>query len=617
MMEKGSDSSSTLATLTEGNITIGGKQTSAAELGINTDASGAHRALEALPDASKLLADQQAMAAAAGTVMATSQQIAWDIGSADAKKITDKYREGMSPEEKRAFDALLPDEQFKRLVAFDASYPDALATQQKWAPDGVYGRALGAVTSALVGGVEGQGLGQLGSNALAPYAAELIGKTFDPNKQSAVPSEAMQMLSHALLGALLAEANGGKAGSGVLAAGGGELAAKFLGDYYVRQNGGQLSPEQEQKIKVLGQAVGAMAGGIGGDGAMGAALGATIAKNSVENNYLNHAERMQFLDAMLSCTKSGERCGEKEELAALSDARNSALIAACTGAANSSACQAEKSKLGDAYWTLAQGESVYTQWIKDNGLALAEAALTKGNGGKIASDLLTHTSLIDGKYKITCAAAGRCDAFTAGALVLDGRMQEAMTNFAINLLFDKAGAAAGVSTNAGGMVMDVAKMNQIYATVESFKQAKHDYDRALEIGGWGLVKEKGIGAWSSITRYFGNGWDAATYELGLHQKWNLADVAGNGFTKGDMGLDAALAVVSLGDITAIRAAAKARKLAVLERDAIKSDPWGEVAGGGGLRRILCARMQFQEAAIVRFSTREMPQHVGIIHARWF
>ncbi|WP_111190799.1 hemagglutinin repeat-containing protein [Stenotrophomonas maltophilia] len=580
MMETGSDSSSTLATLTEGNITIGGKQTSAAELGINTDASGAHRVLDALPDANKLLADQQAMAAAAGTVMATSQQIAWDIGSADAKKITDKYRESMSPEERRAFDALRSDEQFKRLVAFDASYPDALVTQQKWAPDGVYGRALGAVTSALVGGVEGQGLGQLGSNALAPYAAELIGKTFDPNKQSAVPSEAIQMLSHALLGALLAEANGGKAGNGALAAGGGELAAKFLGDYYARQNGGQLSPEQEQKIKVLGQAVGAMAGGIGGDGAVGAALGATIAKNSVENNYLNHAERMQFLDAMLSCTKSGERCGEKEELAALSDARNSALIAACTGAANSSACQAEKSKLGDAYWTLAQGESVYTQWIKDNGLALAEAALMKGNGGKIASDLLTHTSSIDAKYKITCAAAGRCDPFTAGALVLDGRMQEAMTNFAINLLFDKAGAAAGVATNAGGMVMDVAKMNQIYATVESFKQAKHDYDRALEIGGWGLVKEKGIGAWSSITGYFGNGWDAATYELGLNQKWNLADVAGNGFTKGDMGLDAALAVVSLGDITAIRAAAKARKLAVLEREAIKSDPWGEVAGGG-------------------------------------
>jgi len=35
--------------------------------------------------------------------------------------------------------------------------------------------------------------------------------------------------------------------------------------------------------------VGALAGGIGGDGVMGA----TIAKKAVENNYLNHAERMQ------------------------------------------------------------------------------------------------------------------------------------------------------------------------------------------------------------------------------------------------------------------------------------------------------------------------------------
>ncbi|WP_134832189.1 VENN motif pre-toxin domain-containing protein [Stenotrophomonas indicatrix] len=43
----------------------------------------------------------------------------------------------------------------------------------------------------------------------------------------------------------------------------------------------------------MGQAVGALAGGIGGDGVMGAALGATIAKKAVENNYLNHAERMQ------------------------------------------------------------------------------------------------------------------------------------------------------------------------------------------------------------------------------------------------------------------------------------------------------------------------------------
>ncbi|HDS1675611.1 TPA: hemagglutinin repeat-containing protein [Stenotrophomonas maltophilia] len=567
MHESGSDSSSTRATLTEGTITIGGRKTTAAELGVNTDAAAAHRALEAMPDANKMLADQQAMANAASTVLATSKQIASDIGSYGINKITDAYLEGKSAAEKEAFAKLSPKDQYTALSGFDSSYPDALVTQQKWAPDGTYGRALNAVSTALVGSVAGQAGGQVISNALAPYAAELIGKTFDPNKQSAVPSEAMQMLSHALLGALLAEANGGSAGTGAAAAGGGELAAKFLGDYYARQNGGQLTPEQEQQIKALGQAVGAMAGGIGGDGAMGAALGATIAKNSVENNYLNHAERMQFLDAMLSCMKSGERCGEQKQLAALSDARNAALIAACTAAADSPACRAEQSKLGDAYWSLTQNDSTYLRWIKDNGLDLAQAALTKGNGSQVASDLLTHTSSLDARYKITCAAAGRCDPFTAGMLALNGKTQEAAANAALNLLFDKAGTGAGVVTNAGGMVMDMAKMNAIYMSIESSKQAWNDFQRIGEIGYWGLVKEKSAGAWSSISGYFGNGWDAASYELGLNQKWNLADVAANGFTKGDIGLDVALAVISLGDVTAMRAAAKARKLAALESGA--------------------------------------------------
>ncbi|KAG1597809.1 hypothetical protein G6F46_014245 [Rhizopus delemar] len=108
MHESGSDSSSTRATLTEGTITIGGRKTTAAELGVNTDAAAAHRALEAMPDANKMLADQQAMANAASTVLATSKQIASDIGSYGINKITDAYLEGKSAAEKEAFAKLSP-----------------------------------------------------------------------------------------------------------------------------------------------------------------------------------------------------------------------------------------------------------------------------------------------------------------------------------------------------------------------------------------------------------------------------------------------------------------------------------------------------------------------------
>ncbi|WP_457320495.1 hypothetical protein [Stenotrophomonas sp. P5_B8] len=43
MIKKGGDGNTTYSNLTEGNIVIGGKQTTAVELGLNTDAAAAHR----------------------------------------------------------------------------------------------------------------------------------------------------------------------------------------------------------------------------------------------------------------------------------------------------------------------------------------------------------------------------------------------------------------------------------------------------------------------------------------------------------------------------------------------------------------------------------------------
>lgn len=95
MNEKGGDSSTTYATLTEGNIVIGGKKVTAAELGVNTDAATAHRAIEAMPNAELQLANQQAMANVMGTVMATSDQVAGDIAANARKKIGMAYDEVM------------------------------------------------------------------------------------------------------------------------------------------------------------------------------------------------------------------------------------------------------------------------------------------------------------------------------------------------------------------------------------------------------------------------------------------------------------------------------------------------------------------------------------------
>jgi len=97
MNEKGGDSSTTYATLTEGNIVIGGKKVTAAELGVNTDAATAHRAIEAMPNAELQLANQHAMANAMGTVMATSKQIANDVQANKANRPVGQANSHTSP----------------------------------------------------------------------------------------------------------------------------------------------------------------------------------------------------------------------------------------------------------------------------------------------------------------------------------------------------------------------------------------------------------------------------------------------------------------------------------------------------------------------------------------
>ena len=291
MNEKGGDSSTTYATLTEGNIVIGGQKVTAAELGVNTDAATAHRAIEAMPNAELQLANQQAMANAMGTVMATSKQIAGDIGNQAMRDLENSYLSTLSDEEKDRFKSQSAEGKSNELAArFPYSYSDAVAQQQNWGIGGDNSRALEAVTTLLVGAASGQGGGQMVANALAPYAANLIGDKFDTNHGSD-PNAALQLLSHALLGALLAEANGGNAANGAGAATGGELAAKLLTEALYPGYTGELNDQQKQTILALSQAVGAVAGSSAGDGLAGAALAAGIAKNVVENNYLSAPQR--------------------------------------------------------------------------------------------------------------------------------------------------------------------------------------------------------------------------------------------------------------------------------------------------------------------------------------
>ncbi|MCW0389080.1 hypothetical protein NB722_003619 [Xanthomonas sacchari] len=364
MSQSGNDSTTTRATLTEGNITIGGKRTTAAETGINTDASKANEALATLPDVRKVLAEQQAMGAAAGTVLETSRQVAGDIAANAAKKTAeagDAYLQELAkndPDQAKIVAGMSGPDKQAYLLANSADYRAAYTTQTQWGTGGDYSRALQAVTTALVGGVSGQSGTQVASNALAPYAAQLIGQTFDANHGSD-PNAALQVLSHALLGAVLAEANGSNGAGGALAGAGGEAAAKYLTKtlYGADAKPSDLSEQEKQTILALSQAVGALVGGITGGSLNDAAVGSTIARNAVENNWLKAEENKLKNEVQAECGPQNPlACQLLEELVKLDKTRDEgyaaqvALVNAQMDAEGGQHSQERFDQLMASYW---------------------------------------------------------------------------------------------------------------------------------------------------------------------------------------------------------------------------------------------------------------------------
>ena len=310
--DSGSDSSTTRATLTEGNITIGGQSTTATATGVNTDASVANTQVANLPDLQQLLKDQQAMVSAVTTIQssvtqAISDKHDYEQDKADQAKT--EFLNGLSPEAFAQYSQMNIIDQQTYLMEHSPTYNTAFNEAALWGTGGDYKRAADAVTAIITGVGSGQAGGQVATNALAPYAAQLIGNAFDSNHGNN-PNQAAQILSHAVLGAVLAYANGGNAATGAMVGGGSEAAAQYLiRELYpeaIDENGvfsrAALNETQAQNIVALTNAIGAVVGGIGSglnggsttDVLANAAVDANVAKNAVENNYLTAIQNANY-----------------------------------------------------------------------------------------------------------------------------------------------------------------------------------------------------------------------------------------------------------------------------------------------------------------------------------
>ena len=282
MSESGGDSSTTYATLTVGNITIGGSKVSAVDLGLNTDASTAHNALQGLPELQQMLQEQRAMAQATGTVVDAGMRIRADINSSfdEARLRKEEAKRLLADPELCA--SMSPDQK-AQLIARALEADRDIERLQK------AGVVVGATTNGIA--ASSGSWGQIVAGTLAPAISYQIGQYF---KENAARNEmdngnrgeegcAAHLLAHAVLGVAVASAGGYSPVLGALAAGGAEAAAPAIAKFMFGKESKDLSVSEQETVSSIAGMSGALLGSLG-SGILEAIAGSSAAKNAVENN---------------------------------------------------------------------------------------------------------------------------------------------------------------------------------------------------------------------------------------------------------------------------------------------------------------------------------------------
>ncbi|OCG16555.1 hypothetical protein A9G09_02915 [Gilliamella sp. wkB292] len=222
-----------------------------------------------------------------------------------AQNDVDKNKDALSRlEAAKAYEKLTDDEKAK--ISFEKYYEDnkdywyysavdtQLASNLKNGKNlgtmgGDVSKGIDSAVAIVTGIISGDITGGL-AGASAPWLAEQIKKHTghkDENGNWVTDNVAGNLVTHAILGAVVAELQGNSGLSGGLGAVGGELAAQVIRKtFYGDKNDNELTEAEKQNISALAQlATGlaiAVAGGDVGDAGTAIAAG----KNAVENNYL-------------------------------------------------------------------------------------------------------------------------------------------------------------------------------------------------------------------------------------------------------------------------------------------------------------------------------------------
>ena len=328
----------------EGNITIGGKKTSARALGIHTDSATAHHGADSVPDLQNLLDKQQTVAQSTAAIHSAVGTYRGNRAKAATQELEKQQaaHEGRLKEQNDGsyehYLSLSDAQRQQEMLAHSPAYAQAYQEARSWGIGGSKSRALSAAETLITGALGGQGDLQLAANTLAPYAAAAIGKRFGHGENK---NEAAQAIGHFMLGAALAYANGADPLAGGSAAVAAERAAEYLSKQYddgktaIDPRTGKFNPNLlpehiKEEIKAqtgaIASVVGAAGGSLKGSGTKSgngalfdAQVAGTVGQNAVKNNLLSSKDKQRYdllAEKILNRTASNAEKAEFEWLAA-------------------------------------------------------------------------------------------------------------------------------------------------------------------------------------------------------------------------------------------------------------------------------------------------------------
>ena len=298
MLQQSSDSSTTKATLTEGTVILNKDtsptQTTAAQLGINTDLAQANNQVAQTKDVKAQLQEQQQIAAAIGNVK-----------SAVDTYISNKLNEAETAERrvKAEYDKAKANNASKDALDFlEYRLKEAKREVGEWGYGGGNRRTIDTVTALFTGVLSGQGASATAVATLSPTVNKLIAdNTHD---------KATNALAHAVWGAIEAQVNGGSAAHGAISAAGAELLAPKIASILYGKSEADLTPDEKAGVISMASLAGGIAGALMNGKSEGveiignATINAQIAENTVTNNYLSGWQEKQRDEELAACNGS-------------------------------------------------------------------------------------------------------------------------------------------------------------------------------------------------------------------------------------------------------------------------------------------------------------------------